>query len=91
MEYIKESYNMPFLKKGMRVKAIGKDGVITGTHSSNLKIRIDGEKKIGRYHPTYETIFYDENGNVLSNTTNIKTGTVMYRLNKGVSDGQKNV
>ena len=27
MEYIKEFYNMPFLKKGMRVKAIGKIGM----------------------------------------------------------------
>ncbi len=48
--YINKHYGLN-VKKGMRVAAYGKPGVITGARGAHLKIVLDGEKKHGLYHP----------------------------------------
>lgn len=53
MENIRQQYGVP-AKVGMRVTAIGKPGVITGTRGPHLRIRIDGEIKPRSYHPTWK-------------------------------------
>lgn len=52
MEYIRKRYQVA-AKRGMRVVADGKPGVITGSVGSYLRIRLDGEKTSGRWHPTW--------------------------------------
>jgi hypothetical protein len=55
MRQIREHYNVP-AKKGMRVlyKHENKEGEIVGAKGSYLKIRLDGDKNAGCYHPTWE-------------------------------------
>lgn len=52
MDYIRNYYKVP-AKKGGRVEYEGKAGTIVGTRNAYLRIRLDGEKKIKSYHPTY--------------------------------------
>lgn len=52
MNYIRNHYNVP-AKRGGRVRYNGKPGVITGTRGQYLRIRLDGEKRAGNYHPTW--------------------------------------
>jgi hypothetical protein len=60
MEYIRKHYGVP-AKRGARVRFTpnGRDkpaceGVITGSSGAHLCIRLDGEKRPGKYHPTWE-------------------------------------
>lgn len=52
MAYIRRTYGVP-AKRGMRVVANGKPGVITGTVSASLRIRLDGERHSAPWHPTW--------------------------------------
>jgi len=51
LEYIREYYGVP-AKKGMRVTYRSKAGVITGASGPHVRVRLDGEKSDGCYHPT---------------------------------------
>jgi len=53
MEYIRNYYKVP-AKRGMLVKYQGKPGIIVGAKDAYLRIRLEGEKSIGSYHPTWE-------------------------------------
>jgi hypothetical protein len=56
MEAIRKMYGVP-AKRGMRVIAEGKQGVITGTRTDgtmHLTIRLEGEKRSNYFHPTWE-------------------------------------
>lgn len=53
MDYIRRAYNVP-AKRGRRVTFQGRPGVITGSSGAYLRIRLDGERRAGRYHPTWE-------------------------------------
>lgn len=53
LEYIRKTYNVP-AKRGAHVIANGEPGVITGARGAYLRIRVEGRKKIGFYHPTWE-------------------------------------
>lgn len=58
MEYIRLTYGVP-AKRGMRVVANGRPGVIVGTHwGSRLLIRVDGVTR--NYHPTWNIIYPKE-------------------------------
>lgn len=59
MQYIRRYYGVP-AKRGMRVVAIGKPGVITGSDDARLRIRLDGESRSGIYHPTWEITYLTE-------------------------------
>lgn len=59
MEYIRKSYGVP-AKRGGEVLYEGKHGVITGSYSAYLRIRLDGEKRSKLYHPTYNLEYLPE-------------------------------
>ncbi|WP_454667882.1 hypothetical protein [Acinetobacter calcoaceticus] len=62
MEAIRKMYGVP-AKRGMRVVASGKPGVITGTRKDgtmHLTIRLDGESKPKNFHPTWEMEYVAE-------------------------------
>ncbi len=58
--YIRSYYGVP-AKKGQRVyyRHANKYGTIVGTSNAHLRIRLDGEKHIGTYHPTWELDYLD--------------------------------
>lgn len=49
-DYIKSYYGVD-AKRGQRVVANGKPGVITGADGQYVTIRLDGEKHAKPYHP----------------------------------------
>lgn len=53
MDYIRKYYNVP-AKRGGRVEFEGRPGTITGSVNGYLRIRLDGENRSRRYHPTWE-------------------------------------
>jgi hypothetical protein len=59
LRYIREQYGVP-AKRGGRVKFKGKPGTITGFHNAYLRIRLDGERVSGVYHPTWEIEYEKE-------------------------------
>lgn len=61
MEYIRRAYNVP-AKRGALVTFQGKPGVITGSRGAYLRIRLDGEKRAGIYHPTWEIEYIASDG-----------------------------
>lgn len=50
-DYIERTYGVK-AKRGQRVVAYGKPGVVTGTEGQYLTIRLDGQKHSNPYHPT---------------------------------------
>lgn len=56
-DYINETYDLD-IKKGDRIRYTGgaeiKEGTIVGTHAGKLKVKMDGEKDAGVYHPNWE-------------------------------------
>ena len=61
LEYIRKVYSVP-AKRGTQVIAHGESGVITGAQGSQLRIRIEGIKRIRFYHPTWEMQYLTEAG-----------------------------
>lgn len=56
LDYIAKSYGVP-AKKGQRIRFTFRGdrlGTVLGARGSNLKIRLDGDKHYGLYHPTWE-------------------------------------
>lgn len=64
MEYIRKNYGVP-AKRGARIEYAAfeppKAGTIVGSKGAHLRIRLDGQKKIKSYHPTW-LIKYLEQG-----------------------------
>lgn len=62
MDYIRKTYNVP-AKRGGRVEYThpkpARMGTIIGADGARLRIRLDGEKFVGRYHPTWELRYLD--------------------------------
>ncbi len=50
-DYIKKYYGLSF-RKGMRVNALGNPGVVTGTESAHVMVKLDALKHSNPYHPT---------------------------------------
>jgi hypothetical protein len=67
-EYVINRYNVP-VKTGQRVRYTGhnpvKEGTIVKACGQYLGIKLDGDKYIGRYHPTWALDYLDENGDVI--------------------------
>jgi hypothetical protein len=57
LEYIREYYKVPAFK-GHKISYRGKPGVIIGASGPHVKIRLDGEKSSGAYHPTDDDLTY---------------------------------
>jgi hypothetical protein len=57
LEYIRMYYGVQ-AKRGDRVEYTGdgtpKLGTISGARGAHLRIRLDGERRTGLYHPTWE-------------------------------------
>lgn len=56
MEYIRNTYGVP-AKRGMRVTAYGKPGVITGAEGAYIMVRLDGKTFSLPHHPTDEIVY----------------------------------
>lgn len=67
-EYIRDTYHVP-AKTGGRVRYTGetpcREGTIKKAYGQYLGIRLDGEKQIGRYHPTWALQYLNENGEII--------------------------
>jgi hypothetical protein len=59
LEYIREVYNVP-ARRGMKVIAHGRNGIIVGAKGPHLRIKIQGEKNILSFHPTWEMEYLSE-------------------------------
>lgn len=76
-EHVKQHRNMPFIYHGMRIEVCGKPGVIVGAGSgANLSVVFDGKWHTSNCHPWYETVYYDNAGNVVAD----------YRAKKAVAN-----
>ncbi len=57
MEYIRKTYGVP-AKRGGRVEYSGdgeiEAGTITGANGHYLRVRLDGEKQSGNFHPKWK-------------------------------------
>lgn len=58
MDYIRNRYGVP-AKRGARVVADGKPGTIVAARGGHLRIRLDGEKRTGSWHPTWNMDYGD--------------------------------
>jgi hypothetical protein len=53
LAYIRDQYKVPAYR-GRRVKVYNeKNGTITGASGPYIRVRLDGEARIGSYHPTW--------------------------------------
>lgn len=66
LEYIRKRYGVP-AKRGMRVIADGMPGVITSFKDSHICVRLDGDRRSHKWHPTWRMIYLGENGETLFN------------------------
>lgn len=55
MQYIRETYGVP-AQRGGRVEYThsGRLGTITGSRNAHLRIKLDGDRRSGIYHPTWQ-------------------------------------
>lgn len=58
LDYVCRRYGVP-AKRGMRVVADGESGIITCGDGQYLRIRLDSEKRSGRWHPTWHIDYGD--------------------------------
>jgi len=68
IEQVRKARNIPFIKRGMRVKCLhsGRKGRIAGVNSSmNLNIIFDGWKGSSNCHPHFKMRYLDDNGQVI--------------------------
>lgn len=67
MEYIRRTYGVP-AKRGMRIEYMSgrdyelMDGTIVGSKGGYLRIRLDGNRHSGLFHPTYNLVYFTPNG-----------------------------
>lgn len=66
LDRIRQSRDLPFIKRGMRVEVDGKPGRICSCNiSDNLNIRLDGERRSRNCHPYYRVKYFDQDGKVI--------------------------
>ncbi len=59
-DYVRQHYNMPWLKRGVRVLANGEPGTVMSA-TMHIKVRLDGEKHGHPYHP-HDVVRVDDGG-----------------------------
>ncbi len=57
-DYVRRYYGVP-AKRGMRVIADGRPGVITSSAGNYIRVRLDGERRSGYWHPTWNMEYLD--------------------------------
>jgi len=66
LECVRKVYGVP-AKRGMRVIAKGKEGIITGASCSGyILVRINGLMLSRPYHPTWHMKYFDDDGSLLA-------------------------
>lgn len=60
-DYINRTYGLT-VRKGQRVTAYGKPGVVTGVNGAYVMIRRDGEKQARPHHPTDQVVYGEAHG-----------------------------
>lgn len=58
MAYVRDRYGVP-AKRGARVIADGKPGTIVAARHGHLRIRLDGERRTGSWHPLWRMDYGD--------------------------------
>lgn len=71
LNHVKNQRGLPFVKKGMRVEIITKDGskagkITGGNESGNIDVKFEGTKYSVNCHPKYNIRYFDNDGNVLA-------------------------
>lgn len=59
LDYVRAMYGVP-ARRGGRVVADGQPGTIARADGASLLIRIDGEKHLSRWHPTWRMQYPEE-------------------------------
>jgi hypothetical protein len=71
MAYIRKAYGVP-AKRGGRVEYTGcgakETGTITGADGHYLRVRLDGEKEAGNFHPTWALRYLTPNDQLTGRT-----------------------
>lgn len=62
---VKKMRGIEFAKIGMKISVCGKFGTICGNIGANLAVCFDGKYYAENCHPYWQTIYYDENNNVI--------------------------
>lgn len=62
--YVRRYYGVP-AKRGMRVMADGKPGKIVSFPGQYIGVRLDGETRVGHWHPTWRVDYLGGDGTVL--------------------------
>lgn len=65
-DYLKTYRRMPWMRRGIRVDVGGKKGHVTSGDGGYVRIRLEGERNTRRYHPQWQTTFYDDQGKVIA-------------------------
>lgn len=72
MDYIKSYYDLPFLKPGTKLEMDGKKCKAVKEKNGRLQVKFENGSE-GPIHPTWETVYFDENGNILKDFRKKKT------------------
>lgn len=64
LNYVRSRYGVP-AKRGMRVTCDGLEGIIVGGQGNYLRVRIDGEKHLSTWHPTWRVTYHAAEASVL--------------------------
>lgn len=72
MKYIRKAYNVP-AKRGGRISFTDAEktvhGTIVGSRYAHLRIRLDGSKSIGSYHPKWNIVYLPPTSDVSTDKT----------------------
>ena len=64
---------LDFIKPGMCIMVDGDMGTVKGANkSANLDVVFDGDNQPMNCHPTWETVYYGDNGEVIADFTEPK-------------------
>lgn len=72
MHYIKSYYQLPFLKPGIKLEIDGKKCTAVKEKNGHLQVKFENGSE-GPIHPTWETVYFDENGKILKDFRKKKT------------------
>jgi len=71
LDFVKKQRGLPFVKVGMRVELLTKDGskagkITGGNESGNIDVRFDGDPYSVNCHPKYNMKYFDDNGGLIA-------------------------
>jgi hypothetical protein len=69
LQDIRESRNMPFLKRGMRFTMDGRAGRVTSSYSGGLRVKFDGMNFVRVVHPYWRMVYFNKDGSVAKDYT----------------------